>query len=133
MITTVIHWAAGAEILLLVILIVFARKCNQMIGEKREPDLKKWVVFVLETGNIVFITIVSIFPLLGMWGTVRALISLDMAGNMEGLKNNFFQALDTTEWGIIYAIIFKVVYALLQHYIEEGISKGKELRKKLYR
>ena len=53
-----------------------------------------------------FITIISIFPLLGMFGTVCGLLGLDLAtGDMENIKNNFFVALTSTAWGIIFSIL----------------------------
>lgn len=130
MITGLIHWTAGAEALIFGGLLLFARKCNKMIRTEEKHHYSKWTISMLETGNIVFITIVSLFPLLGMLGTVMALLNMDMAGEMDGLKNNFFQALDTTKFGIIWAIIYKLVYAFFQGYIEEQIVKGKELWKK---
>ncbi|MBD5533271.1 MAG: MotA/TolQ/ExbB proton channel family protein [Lachnospiraceae bacterium] len=124
-----IYWTAGVEALLFVMLLIWARKCNKMVAAGQEHSSIKWTISMLETGNVVFVTIVSIFPLLGMLGTVMSLLNLDMAGNMEGLKNNFFQALDTTKLGIIFAIGYKFLYALRQIYIEEQITKGKEMRK----
>lgn len=131
MITKIIYLAAGGEFVVLAILLVLARKFKQMAVEEKALDFKKWMFSLFEALNNVFITIVTIFPLLGMLGTVMALLELDMAGDMERLKNNFFQALDTTEMGIVCAIIFKSVYAFFQHYIEEQIGRAKEMREKI--
>lgn len=128
MVIGLIHWFAGAEALLFVVLLIFARKCKKMVAAGQEHSSIKWTISMLETGNVVFVTIVSIFPLLGMLGTVMSLLNLDMAGNMEGVKNNFFQALDTTKLGIVYAVAYKILYALRQIYIEEQIVKGKAMR-----
>lgn len=55
---------------------------------------------------------ISIFPLLGMLGTVIGLLGLDLAsGDMDNIKNNFFIALTSTAWGIIFSVIFKVAHA----------------------
>lgn len=67
-----------------------------------------------------------------MLGTVLALLNLDLSGETSALKNNFFQALDTTEWGIIFAVFFKVLNAFFQPYIEAQIEKLKKLLEKSY-
>ena len=133
--TGLIHWVAGAEGLLFGVLLLLARKCGRTgSAGKGSRDSIKWGFFsALEIGNVVFVTIISIFPLLGMLGTVQSLLSLDMAGDMDGLKNNFFQALDTTKLGIIYAVVYKVLYAFCQVSIEEQIGKGRQIREKINR
>lgn len=132
--TGLIHWVAGAEGLIFLGLLLFARKCGRTgSAGKGSRDSIKWSVSVLETGNVVFVTIISIFPLLGMLGTVQSLLNLDIAGDMDGLKNNFFQALDTTKLGIIYAVVYKVLYAFRQVSIEEQIEKGRQIREKIGR
>lgn len=73
-----------------------------------------------------FITLISIFPLLGMFGTVLALLSLDLAsGNMDLLKENFFSALTSTAWGIIFSVIFKIINSFSSSYIETQLEDGK--------
>ena len=59
-----------------------------------------------------FLALISVFPLLGMLGTVLGLLGLDMAaGEMENIKNNFFMALTSTGWGIIFSVFFKLLSA----------------------
>ena len=60
-----------------------------------------------------FTTFISIFPLWGMFGTVMALLSLDMNGDLSSVQENFFMALTSTAWGILFAIAFKVLNAVL--------------------
>ncbi len=61
---------------------------------------------------VLFSNITSIFPLLGMLGTVKSLIGI--AGGSETTDMDlFFQALTSTAWGIIFAIICKVSDALV--------------------
>lgn len=60
-----------------------------------------------------FTTFISIFPLWGMFGTVMALLSLDMNGDLSSVQENFFTALTSTAWGILFAIAFKVLNAVL--------------------
>lgn len=56
-----------------------------------------------------YINAVSIFPLLGMLGTVKSLVELSAGMNHgEMVMNQFFKALSSTAWGMIFAIVFKV-------------------------
>lgn len=76
----------------------------------------------------IFVSLISLFPLLGMFGTVCGLLGLDLAtGDMENIKNNFFMALTSTAWGIIFSVLFKLVYAFSEDYIEEQIEIAKKL------
>lgn len=60
-----------------------------------------------------FQTGITIFPLLGMYGTVKALLSLDFANELAAAQLRFFDALTSTAWGIIFAVIFKLVNAVI--------------------
>ncbi|MBP0966929.1 MAG: MotA/TolQ/ExbB proton channel family protein [Oscillospiraceae bacterium] len=60
-----------------------------------------------------FTAFISIFPLWGMFGTVTALLALDMNGDLSSVQENFFTALTSTAWGILFAIAFKVLNAVL--------------------
>ena len=70
-----------------------------------------------------FVTFISLFPLLGMFGTVRALLELDLSGDLEMIKIKFFNALTSTAWGIIFSIIFKSIHAVFQSWIEAQLNK----------
>lgn len=75
-----------------------------------------------------FVTMISIFPLLGMLGTVIGLLGLDLAsGDMNNIKTNFFVALTSTAWGIIFSVIFKVLHAWIADNVEEQIEIAKKL------
>ena len=76
----------------------------------------------------IFVSLISLFPLLGMFGTVCGLLGLDLAtGDMENIKNNFFMALTSTAWGLIFSVLFKLVNAFSEDYIEELIEIAKKL------
>lgn len=126
-------WAtAVVAVVLLVFSVASAKKIEKRIKRKSEHEFKRTMYYFLDIPYTVFITLISVFPLLGMLGTVIALLSLDLSGDTEALKGNFFQALDTTMWGIIFAVIFKVINAFFQPFIEAQIEKSKNLLEKSY-
>ncbi len=115
---------------LLAAAIVIMRRFDKKITKGSETDFKKEMYFWLEVPYTVFVVLISLFPLMGMLGTVSALLTLDISEATEDLKSNFFQALDTTGMGLIFAIFFKFVNAFLQPHIEDRISKAKKMLEK---
>ncbi|MBQ4187478.1 MAG: MotA/TolQ/ExbB proton channel family protein [Firmicutes bacterium] len=66
-----------------------------------------------------FTNITAIFPLLGMLGTVWSLIPMvSMIGDID--IGRFFTALTSTVWGIVFAIIYKMVDARINYKIEDN-------------
>jgi chemotaxis protein MotA len=63
-------------------------------------------------------TITGIFPLLGILGTVVSLLS--MVGDSANVQNGFFSALTSTFWGLIFAIVYKVLDGFLSPKLEDG-------------
>ncbi len=59
----------------------------------------------------VFTNIISIFPLLGIFGTVWSLIP--MVENLADMQQNFFAALTSTFRGLVFAIAVKLLDATL--------------------
>ena len=61
----------------------------------------------------------TMFPLMGMLGTVVSLIPMV---NSIGTENTglFFSALTSTFWGIVFAIIFKLLDASISYKIEDN-------------
>jgi biopolymer transport protein ExbB len=66
----------------------------------------------------VFTTLTSIFTLFGILGTVLSLIPV--IGQSESIKTNFFVSLTSTFWGIVFAIIFKILDAFISGKIEDN-------------
>ncbi len=58
-----------------------------------------------------FVNAIAIFPLLGMLGTVISLLQLASGG--DNLIGNFYGALTSTLWGLVFAVIFKAVDAFI--------------------
>ena len=82
----------------------------------------------------IFLTMISVFPLLGMLGTVVGLLGLDLtSGDMENIKANFFIALTSTAWGIILSVSFKIVNAFISDDVEEKIELAKNMGEEQYR
>jgi len=65
-----------------------------------------------------YTNLTSIFPLLGILGTVIALIP--MMQDMANMQGNFFVALTSTLWGLVFAIFFKLLDAILSPRIERN-------------
>ena len=68
----------------------------------------------------VFVNLTSIFPLLGILGTVISLIP--MAADIANMQHSFFTALTSTFWGLVFAIIFKFLDGFLSVRIEENTN-----------
>ncbi len=67
-----------------------------------------------------YTNITAIFPLLGILGTVAALIK--EFDDIEGLTGNFMVALSTTFWGILFAIVFKGIDAVVSGPMERIVE-----------
>lgn len=72
----------------------------------------------------VFINVTAIFPLLGILGTVVSL--LPMVADLANMQTNFFAALTSTFWGLVFAIIFKLMDGFLSSRMEDN-EKSVEL------
>lgn len=130
MISIIIHCAAGFCLACFILSIYISRHINKQMNTENEADYKKWTFFNLNLIYNIFIAIVSIFPLLGMLGTVLALLGLDFSSqDTFGLQQQFFLALDTTAWGLIYSIVFKFLHSFAQTTIETAIAKIDEITK----
>ncbi len=96
--------------------------------EHRNKPFSIFLVHWLSRFYTLFTTMITIFPLLGMLGTVCGLLGLDLAnGDMENIKNNFFIALTSTAWGIIFSVLFKILNAFIADGVEEQIGIAKKL------
>ena len=66
-----------------------------------------------------FSNFTTMFPLLGMLGTVVSLIMMTDSINTAATES-FFAALTSTFWGIVAALIFKGLDALVSYKIEDN-------------
>ncbi len=66
----------------------------------------------------VFANLTAIFPLMGILGTVVSL--LPMVAELSDMQQNFFAALTSTFWGLVFAIIFKLLDGFLSARIEDN-------------
>jgi len=85
------------------------KKTKTRLRKMRETSEKYYSMYSNLTG---------IFPLLGILGTVIALIP--MVQDMANMQTNFFVALTSTLWGLVFAIIFKILDAMLAPRIERN-------------
>ena len=127
----IIWIAAVITLISLVATFVAAGEVNKRLElwrEKKAVFYSPWLDRTVNVGYSVFTTLISLFPLLGMFGTVMALLGLDLsAGDMDNIKNNFFNALTSTAWGIIFACIFKFAHAFIVTRIENAIDGSREM------
>ena len=65
-----------------------------------------------------FVNLTGIFPLMGILGTVVSL--LPMVSEMADMQQNFFAALTSTFWGLVFSIIFKLLDGFLTSRIEDN-------------
>ena len=63
-----------------------------------------------------FVNLTAIFPLLGILGTVISL--LPMVASLSDMHQNFFAALTSTFWGLVFAIAFKLADGYLSSRVE---------------
>jgi len=68
-----------------------------------------------------FANLTATFPLMGILGTVISLIPL--VQNVENMEQNFFVALTSTLWGIVFAVIFRLLDGVLLPRLE-GNNRG---------
>lgn len=134
MICTFIYVLVGFCLAAFVISIILANNINKQMSSRNELDYKKksfnWLNFFYN----IFLAIVSIFPLLGMLGTVLALLGLDLSSqDTSGLQQQFFLALDTTALGLICSIVFKFAHSFAQTKIETAVEKIDEITKKSFK
>lgn len=126
----------GCFVTLCIVSLVIAYQKAKTIEKKTdstsEKAFQKDNYYWVSISYTCFTVLISIFPLLGMLGTVVSLISLDLSGEVASMQENFFHALDTTMWGIIFAVIFKIVNACVQPYIEAQEEKARQLLEKKY-
>jgi len=66
----------------------------------------------------VFINLTGIFPLLGILGTVTSLLNL--VSDSHDVTGNFYGALTSTFWGLVFAILFKFLDGFISPMIEEN-------------
>ena len=129
----IIYILLGVTLLLLLWTYITAKDVDRLIKER--PELTELEVKLkrLSRRYTVMLTLISIFPLLGMLGTVFALLDLDITGASAQMKNDFFHALNTTAAGLIAAVITKVANSFVQAYIERQEEHAKDhLEKRLY-
>lgn len=91
-----------------------AKAVNPLLNEARIVEMRKSAA----SAYSMFVNITSIFPLLGILGTVLSL--LNMAQDLTNVQNNFFGALTSTFWGLIFAIMYKLIDGRLSSIIEDN-------------
>lgn len=68
-----------------------------------------------------FLNLTAVFPLLGILGTVISLMKLSGA---DDIAASFGMALRTTLWGLIFAIIFKLMDSLISARLDRALDEA---------
>lgn len=69
-----------------------------------------------------YVNISAVFPLLGILGTVLALIG--MQGQAMDSDSSFLVALTSTFWGLVFSILFKSLQTLIEAKLDEGVREA---------
>jgi biopolymer transport protein ExbB len=87
--------------------------------------------FKIETYASVMATLVQVFPLLGILGTVLAIAQTAFQGEIDAsnLSSAFVLAMDTTILGIAFSIFFMIIESTFQPKIERIITESQEYRR----
>ena len=126
--------AALATLILLIFTVLLKNRVKNNIDKWERENNKTHIGYMYGYLSVIytlFITLISAFPLLGMFGTVTSLLSLNLsdAAAIENAKNSFFDALTSTTWGIIFAFVFKIVNAFISTSVENKIQRLNEFLK----
>ncbi len=126
----IILLAAIVALVMMIFTIAFKKSLSICCKDEKRVNivsLNRLIALTNLTYNL-FMTMITIFPLLGMLGTVFGLLGLDLAsGDMDNIKNNFFIALTSTAWGIIFSVFFKLCHAVIVTGVEEAIDSSKKI------
>ena len=68
-----------------------------------------------------FLNITAVFPRMGILGTVWSLMKLT---GTDDISANFGMALRTTLWGLIFAIIFKLLDSLISPKLDRALDEA---------
>ncbi|MBO6229015.1 MAG: MotA/TolQ/ExbB proton channel family protein [Ruminiclostridium sp.] len=93
------------------------READRRVSELHEEDVLG-LRAAMDRFYALFVNITGIFPLLGILGTVVSLLGL--VSDMENVTGNFYGALTSTFWGLIFAILFKFLDGVISPEIESN-------------
>lgn len=97
------------------------RKLQRVANKEKKELTDEDIMDIREKMNFsygLYYNLTSMFPLFGMLGTVFSLIPLV---NQMGEINvaSFFAALTSTLWGIVFALVFKLLDSFVSYKIED--------------
>ncbi len=94
-----------------------SEEADAEVSKLKETDV---VEMRNHTGKLysLFVNLTGIFPLLGILGTVISL--LGMVSDLTNVQGNFYGALTSTFWGLVFSIVFKILDAVVCSKIEDN-------------
>lgn len=116
---------------------------SEAVRDAKSLSETKVVAMRNHTGRLysIFVNLTGIFPLLGILGTVISL--LGMVKDMDNVQGNFYAALTSTFWGLVFGIVFKFLDGIVsariedneknvQLFLERNIAKKEQSSEKVY-
>lgn len=105
------------------------RRTGQMYEQEEEQSVTPETLreyekqfYKTRSGYDMYVQLISLFPLLGILGTVSGLMSQVVAENMDALNASLTVALGSTVWGLIWAIGLKIIVVLFPGKIVDEIE-----------
>ena len=98
------------------------RKKNEiLLDEITQDDMDKIKAMRSKTNkwHTVFVNFITIFPLLGLLGTIISLVMVAGDGGFENAHDSFMMSLTSTFWGVTFAIIYKFADSFIASDIEQ--------------
>ena len=90
-----------------------------------DPRTRRRMAKSLANEYNLFTSLITLFPVLGMLGTVIALLGLDTSPEkLEAAQSSFFTALTSTAAGLIFSAVFKVMHAWIGQDTERLIAEN---------
>jgi len=103
----------------------FAKNANKII--QRPLYVRHYRI---EIYSSIMSTLVQIFPLLGILGTILAIAQTSVGGQIDAskLSQAFVLAMDTTILGIAFSILFMVIESALQPKVDRVINESNDFK-----
>lgn len=105
-------------------IVYFPEKDSMRIVDDALKNVREFDVVYLRRKMMasysLFSNFIMIFPLLGILGTVLSLLPMVTTLGQTQMQANFFSALTSTLWGLVFAIVFKAIDGYVSGRVEDN-------------